>query len=70
MANLRKRLVDDAHNWYKWSSTWILASIPLITAAQEEIEIVREYLPRWAVGLVAFAAFAARLYKQEKLHRD
>lgn len=67
---LRNRLVHDARNWYKWASTWVLMAIPLVTAAQEEIEVVREYLPRWVVAVLAFAAFGARLYRQEKLHRD
>lgn len=75
-AKVRKRLVDDANDVFKWWSTWLFLAIAIVCAVAAGIEAmpqeVKECLsisyPRWvliAVSVLAMFGPFLRVVRQD-----
>ena len=65
-SKLESRLVDDWRKAHKWLTVWVAALIAVLAEAQDQLPLVREYLPDGWVKFAALAVIVARLYKQSK----
>ena len=66
MNIVKRRLVEDWRQAHKWLSVQLAAGIAVLAEAQDQLPIVREYLPEGWVKYAALAVLAARLIKQGK----
>jgi hypothetical protein len=62
------KLVDDAKQWWRWLSTWLLAMNGTFIIAYENIQPLKDYIPdKWfhgIVGALLILTFLGRVVKQ------
>jgi hypothetical protein len=62
------KLVDDWRKWWKWLSTWLIASNATFIVAYEQFETVKAYVPdkvaHWVVVSLLVLTALGRIVKQ------
>ena len=64
------KLVDDVRNWWRWFSTWLIASSGTILLVYENVEGMKDKIPdrifHYLMGILLFLIFVGRVIKQSK----